>query len=534
VGTLRPHQTAALADLYARMQMRWQEVQAVVAAPGADWGQRLQTALSNMGELWILPCRSGKTRAALTALYHWDEWCQSWGVPDDWHRAPHLVLAPSELVRDGAWGQDWAAVCPPWDPRSKISGPHERATAGLYLVPTEDNLDNVVPLPGSIVVATYPTLSHRQPFFDRDWNLVVSDEIHRLKNPSADWTQAAYKLRSFARLGLSATPFTNYVHELRHVLAWLQGWTVGNRRLSATWPNQQHWEDRFCSYVFTRGKNGFRRIPAGAKNPDFLYHLLRAEVMYSAPQQAISDAPEPIFRPIAVPLSTKQEEIYRQLEGGMVRWLNGHGQVDEHDVGPQLAQILYLMEVCADARLLEISITKRRGNDNILSHADIQPLFSRDWNVEDSNSKLKALKWVLDNNPGQVLVLTGFAQLARTLARELGGEAITGASTDRQGTVSRFKSGETRLVFCTKAAWEGITLAAPVVVLYGFVDYTPGLVKQAIRRAWTMFDTEPVMVYDLYAAGTVEDWNRQRLANKDAATAVLTNGVELPMFRRDS
>jgi SNF2 family DNA or RNA helicase len=89
-------------------------------------------------------------------------------------------------------------------------------------------------------------------------------------------------------------------------------------------------------------------------------------------------------------------------------------------------------------------------------------------------------------------------------------------------------------VFCTKAAWEGITLAAPTVVLYGFVDYTPGLVKQAIRRAWTMFDTEPVTVYDLYASGTVEDWNRQRLARKDSATAVLTNGIELPMFREDN
>jgi hypothetical protein len=49
-----------------------------------------------------------------------------------------------------------------------------------------------------------------------------------------------------------------------------------------------------------------------------------------------------------------------------------------------------------------------------------------------------------------------------------------------------------------------------------------------------MFDTEPVTVYDLYASGTVEDWNRQRLARKDSATAVLTNGIELPMFREDN
>ncbi len=546
---LRDHQVRALADLYVRWHERMGDVVNVYLHPPAPadnyaWNIQRIHAEAAMGELWDLPCRSGKTRAALSALYYWQTWLREWAVPLRWPY-PHLVLVPSDLVRDGPWPADWAEVCPPWDGRVstwKPSQPIETCKGGLWPIPTldEDKTRAIVNRlrPEDIAVMTYTTLSCRQDIIaSRPWQIVVADEIHRLKDPSADWTKAAYRLKSVGRLGLSATPYTNYVHELREVLAFLQGWSVGDRRISHIWPSTPTWKNNYCAWEMVPPQKGskWRKVPAGALYPDYLYHKLRAEVLFSATRDEISSAPEPIIHPLPIPLSAKQAEVYEQLKRGVLRWMN-NGQVETFDTGPILAQMSYLFQLCADARQLEIAIAKNRGADNILDYTDIEPNFAKGWALADQNSKLKALLWLLNRNDEQILVLTGFAQLARTVAHDLNGmgyraEAITGVVVGeaRAAIVSRFKDGKTRIVLCTRAAWEGISLEAPTVILFGFVDHTPGMVQQALLRAWSM-DSGQVEVYDCYALGTVEEWNRERLAAKDRFSSILTNGKEGRMF----
>ena len=540
--SLRNHQVRAAADFYVRARQRAQDVQAVYLAPPVlsdqqavlVWDHERRKAEAAMGTVWQMPCRAGKTRTALTVLYHWGTWLSEWGIAPAIQQMwahPHLVLVPSDLVRDGPWVQDWEEVAPPWETRVSIrpipTMSQERMITALHSL-----------RPGDVAVMTYHTLLARQDLVAAvPWCIIVADEVHRLKNPRADWTQASYKLQSVFRLGMSATPFTNYVHELREVLAWAQGWTVGDRRNSHIWPDSYHWKENWCNWDYVPTRNGYtyRRIPAGAAYPGHLYNLLRAEVLFSAPREEVSDAPDPIIHALPVPLSAKQAEVYERLKAGVLRWVK-QGKIDAIDTGPVIAQFGYLFQLCADARQLELSIANKRGN--ALSYTNIPSTFTENWALADKSSKLKALLWVLDKvakNGEQVLVLTGYARTANILTQDLirlgyNVEAITGDTDDRPGVVSRFASGTTRVVVCTRAAWEGISLRAPYAVLYGFVDHTPGLVKQALMRAWSMFDCEPVEVFDIYAPGTVEEWNRLRLAAKDRFSGVMTNGKEGATF----
>jgi len=235
IMTLREHQVAAIRDLY----FRWQDRMAAITRAYNDKDPNIRDVLSAVGELWDLPCRSGKTRAALTVLYHWQDWLKKWSIPDllldDWLTRPNLVLAPSFMVRDGAWVEDWAHVCPDWDRRAEVFGQFQYTIdtlpGGLWpigtLTPSKMRFVVKSLKPNDILVITYDTLRERADIIaSRPYGLLVADEIHMLKNPRAQWTQAAYQLESVARLGLSATPFTNYVHELIHVLRFLQGWTA--------------------------------------------------------------------------------------------------------------------------------------------------------------------------------------------------------------------------------------------------------------------------------------------------------------------
>lgn len=524
---LYPHQWGALGDLYAHWQRRVAAIVGVYSRPEDTpaWHQERIKLESELGALWHMPCRSGKTISALSALSLWQSWLQEWGVPrllqEHWSH-PHLILAPSDMVRD-VWVEEWGKVVPPWDPRANL----------IYGIPTLDaeiirGKLGALP-PGSIAVLTYHTLLHRSQVATRRWQVLVADEVHYLKDPYTSWTKVAYQLKTVARLGLSATPFTNYVNELLPVLYMIQGYTVGDRRVSDTWPSKAVWEETICAWSYDNG----RKICTGARFPEYLYHKLRAELMYSVTPEEVSDAPEPIIIPVPTPLSDRQLEIYVELAAGMIRWLDRQGNVHSFDSGPVLAQMSYLMGLCADARLLEDSIRRAKG-DNITSGVD--SLFAVGWDSENLNSKLRALRWILEGQAAgeQVLILTGYSRLAKLLEVEIDGvESITGdvPTIKRQGIQQRFASGETRIIVATRAAWEGITLAAPFVVLFGFVDWTPGKVRQAIRRAWTMKDKEAVRVFDIYAPNTVEEWNRNRLAVKDSQAGVMTNGKEAPLFR---
>lgn len=548
---LRPHQLAALRDLYIRWRDRMEEISRVYNKGLFAHFEEMDAALSSVGELWDLPCRSGKTRAALTLIYHWQDWLKRWNIPqpllNDWAR-PNLVLAPSDMVRDGAWIDDWKHVCPPWDIRARVWD-KSRYTPDAFpgciwpmktVAPanTRHIINSLKPY--DTVIMTYHTFRERADIIvSRPYGLFIADECHMLKNPATYWTQAAYRVDSVARLGLSATPFTNYVHELIHVLRWLQGYSAHNHRQSSIWPSPWKWESAHCGYKYIPPKTGlaFRKIKAGARNPEHMYHWLCKEVMFSATPAEVSDAPEPNIRPIPIPLSMKQQDVYDQLARGMLRWSDANDKTDTFDSGSALAQMTYLFQLCSDARQLRESICNKRALGGILDHTNLTPGFLDGWDLESLNSKFKLIEWLASQDE-QVLVLTGFKHTARLISGDLEKMGYTASyitgdvqSKKRKPIITAFKKGEIQVMTCTKAAWQGISLAAPHVVLLGFVDHVPGMVRQAIRRAWTMDDTKPVTVYDAYAPNTLEQWNRDRLAAKDQHATVLTGGKEPPMFK---
>jgi len=259
-------------------------------------------------------------------------------------------------------------------------------------------------------------------------------------------------------------------------------------------------------------------------------------VLFSLASAEVSDAPEPNIRPIRVELSWRQQEAYNQLAKGMLRWTDAYDKTDTFDTGTALAQMTYLFQLAADARQLKESMQRKRAG-SMLDFTDLTPGFLDGWSLDDVNSKLKVITWLLQHIDGdQVLVLTGFKHVARLLSGDLEGmgykaDYITGDVKDRQAAIDRFAGRESQVMLCTRAAWQGISLAAPHVVLLGFVDHVPGMVRQAIRRAWTMDGTKAMTVYDCYAPGTLEEWNRNRLAAKDQYATVLTGGAEPPVFK---
>ena len=93
-------------------------------------------------------------------------------------------------------------------------------------------LENIQRGKSEILITTFETLRINRAALDRvEWELVIADEVHRLKEPKAKVTEAFKSLRIRRRYGLTGTPIQNAFKELWCLLDWANPDAVG------TWSN---------------------------------------------------------------------------------------------------------------------------------------------------------------------------------------------------------------------------------------------------------------------------------------------------------
>lgn len=134
----------------------------------------------------------GKTAQAITAL--------------DLVLSPHkpnLVLMPTSLIYN--WQNEI----------QKFS-----AQAKSVIISQRDDLKKDFWNQNTIVLASYGMLiEHSDLFLEKDWNAIVFDEAHYLKNSASERFKVASKLKADWRLALTGTPMENRVSEFQNLLA---------------------------------------------------------------------------------------------------------------------------------------------------------------------------------------------------------------------------------------------------------------------------------------------------------------------------
>jgi SNF2 family DNA or RNA helicase len=188
---------------------------------------------------------------------------------------------------------------------------------------------------------------------------------------------------------------------------------------------------------------------------------------------------------------------------------------------PILDALMRLRQACCDPRLL-------RGETA--------------GEVRDS-AKYDVLMELLEQQLGQGRRVLVFSQFARMLAligagldeRGVRWVGLTGATVDRQRPVDTFQRGQAEVFLITlKAGGTGLNLTAADTVIHYDPWWNPAAQAQATDRAHRIGQTQPVFVYSLIVAGSVEErmlalqQKKRRLADgilgreEGPATAALT------------
>lgn len=323
-----------------------------------------------------------------------------------------------------------------------------------------------------ICVTSYEMCTWNQHVFEKiNWQYIVLDEAHRIKNDQSQLSQTLRKFNTAHRLLLTATPANNNLHEL---------WALLNFIEPTKFPSSE------CFHAFSM---------------DELHDVLHTYMLRRLKADADPNIPDKITSNEMARMTDVQRILYSRIMQRNIDIVNGNGKMIN---GKRIRNMMMQLRKCANHPLL------------IETDLDEMDRYTIDDIIEQSG-KMVIVDHLLQNlkkNGARVLV---FCQMTRMLSilkyycrlREYDYCYLDGKSTrkERIENIEAYTHNSQKFIFLlsTRAGGVGINLqTANAVILYDS-DWNPQIDSQAIDRAHRLRQEKDVYVFRMITTNTIEE-----------------------------
>lgn len=342
-----------------------------------------------------------------------------------------------------------------------------------------------------IVVASMDTAKrdpHRALLLNEEFDLLIVDEAHKLKNKRTGNYQFINELRKKYCLLLTATPVQNDLSELYNLITLLK-------------PGQLGGEGDFAANFVAD-----RRVP---KNEAKLHEAL-GQVMIR--NRRSDGGVEFTKRNVTnVPLRLSPEEM--ALYEGVTDYVHKHAKAESGvDITSMLSLVTLQREVCSsrDAVFITlINLFKKTTEDS--------PLRPRIWELVElirgiqANTKAEKTMELIEKMNDKVIIFTEYRATQDYLLKILKEHEIS--AVPYRGGMNRGKKDwmmdlfrrRAQVMVATEAGGEGINLQFCHNVINFDLPWNPMRVEQRIGRVHRLGQTEDVQIYNLCTLGTIEE-----------------------------
>ncbi len=374
---------------------------------------------------------------------------------------PALVVAPTSLM--GNWRQETQRFAP--DLRVLV----------LHGAGRKDHFEKLDQ--HDLVVTSYQLLARDQEFLIKQhYHMVILDEAQMVKNPNTQYAQAARKLTTRHRLGLTGTPMENHLGELWAIFDFLMPGFLGNNRQF-----RQLFRD-----PIEKGNDSGRRKALAQRIAPLILRRRKSEVALELPPKnemvqeiELTGAQRDLYESIRV---TMESHVRDQIASmGLAR---SHIFI--------LEALLKLRQVCCDPRLLKLSSAKQ-----VTESAKL------DWLTQTLPAMIE--------DGRKILLFSQFTSMLDLIEKTLDELKIkfvrlSGDTRDRDTPVKSFQRGDVPLFLISlKAGGTGLNLTAADTVIHYDPWWNPAVENQATDRAHRIGQDKTVFVYKLITQGTVEE-----------------------------
>lgn len=313
-----------------------------------------------------------------------------------------------------------------------------------------------------------------------DFDMVIIDEAHRLKNKETiNWKFVNGLKKKFCLL-LTATPIQNNLEELYNLISLL-------------YPSQYR-DFRDFKKRYIAGKHL-------VKNVEMLKSELKEVMIRNTHEDTGIDFPSRLIHNIPVELSEMELELYNKVTD-YVKNEYRRRQTGKVSV---LNLITYQREVCSSSFALLQTLSNTR---------DYSPVFDEILGVARKikiNSKMKKVIDVLDITEGQTIIFTEYRATQLYIAKYLencGYKTIIfngGLSSSGKEFIKYIFQKNKDILISTEAGSQGLNLQFCNNVINYDLPWNPMKIEQRIGRVHRLGQTSDVNIYNLSTIGTIEE-----------------------------
>ena len=320
--------------------------------------------------------------------------------------------------------------------------------------------------------------------------MCAADEMHKMKNPTAQQTKGFLKCLPYCRIGMTGTPLMNSPMDLYVILKWL------GYESHAFYSFKQH-------YCVMGGYGGYEIV--GYKNLDQLTAQVR-EIMLRRLKSEVLDLPEKIYVDDIVEMEGKQAVMYKEVEAGLkADYING-----DIDLTNPLSALIRLRQTTGYPGILSETITE--------------------------SAKLDRMEEIVENcisNDEKVIIFSNWTQMTDAICNKLKSSrhkvgVITGETPDslRQEIVDVFQNSSdlSVLVGTIGAMGTGLTLTAATTVIFLDEPWNKALFDQAVDRAHRIGQKNNITIYSIMCKDTIDERIHNLIYKKGAMSDAIIDG----------
>jgi len=349
----------------------------------------------------------------------------------------------------------------------------------------------------------------------KPWFHVIADEAHRAKNKDVQQTKVLKQINTRFKTALTGTPIANTPPDLWSLLNWLDP-----KEFSSYW----RWYERYSNYGIdwrADPRNPEKlvqyKVYMGPKNVESLKR--RIEPFTAVRGREVRPQLPPRNVELHVDLDPKQRRAYDTMKKHFVAWL-GEAEDSPLTASNAISKLQRLQQLAIAHADVDLTKIVKKG----ATPKEFEEVWKVHLTMQDPSSKLDALMQLLEDNPDEQFVVfsqfRGAIDLLSIRLEHAGisyGKILGGQSADeRRAAISTFADGRSRVIAGTiSAGGEGIDgLQRASALVFVDRDWTTTRNDQAIGRLDRFGQSNQVVVYDIIARNTVDQYKRQQLRTK--------------------
>lgn len=339
------------------------------------------------------------------------------------------------------------------------------------------------------------------------FDLLVMDEVQRLKNWNTQIAQAARRIEADYCVVLSGTPLENKLEELYSVMQFVDQYALGP---------YYEFVDRHIITSPSGKVTGYRDL-------NEIGNILKPYMLRRRRRDVALQLPERSDKVLFVPMTKEQRQIHDECQSAVAqlvfRWQRNRF-LSEKDRKRLLLLISRMRMVCDSTFIID---QKTRFDTKI-------------------GEALQLIQALTESGDEKAVVFSQWERMTRIFAEELdkagiGYEYLHGGvpSSKRGELTENFRNDPAKRVFIsTDAGSSGLNLQSASVVINLDLPWNPAVLEQRIARVYRIGQRRNIQVINMVAAGTVEERMLATLNFKSNLFAGILDGGEDQITLDDS